>query len=593
MCCSSWSKRIAMSVLKLSSLLRKTQPLHLSEVVGRIVIPWRMCAFQGKSCVDSCQCVLQLPKHSARSFSARPKTRLSRSRTQETETVRQCFGCTYRNCWFGWWIASFGVLGLRSHSRPHQVPASQRERMLNRPEATYNAKTGRNPGCKELRRSKGFFLLTPTDPKRSTLERRSPHSGKLRFQIKKCASAKQLLSLLHASTQAGGADISMVSAAAQRCGQRRWWDALTDVLSFQQEHQIASDSVHISAVLHALSTCLRRNGEFGVVPDRAQMALKLGQRLVSQGQDKITNAHDFNTLLSSAFKLCAAAGLKVGHKWALELWEWSSGQDFVKNEPTWASFLALAERLGYLQLVDKLLRQGRQEGAPWLRNFVALGGLLNSAADRCDAARADVIWNKFCAAGTKPNMICYSTYAKAHMLAGTPRRAIDILDEMESSKVAAMNAIIAVHYGQCLLVVCHSTPSATNMKRLKAFLARGDRIVSDERRGNTVAEWKCIKDKSYQLLSGEVTLCLRDVLTEWKTRNSNAMKSWPNFAQGAGYLEGMQKFLGQNARSTASCQVLGHTTPIFRYLELWRTHIIPVSIPLFHSLSQLILQTQN
>ena len=449
-------------------------------------------------------------------------------------------GWAYHRGFFTWWPVTFAVLALRSHSRPHQVPTSQRERMLTRPNGSYNAKTGRKRSSSrnQVKKSRQFFLMSPTNPKRSTPQRRSPEAGRLRFQLKNCTSERQLLDLLQASAKAGHADISVFSAAVQSCGQKRWWNALTDVLSLQKKKEIASDSVHISSVLHALSICLRRDGAFEVVRSRADVALRLGRGLIDEAKAKVQNTKDFNIMLSSAFKLCAAAGLNTGHHWALELWEWSSSIDFIKDGPTHSTFLALSERLRHSRLVDRMLQEGRMEGAAWAKDVVLLGGLLNASADCCDAARADAIWNGFRSADVQPNMICYAAYAKAHMLSGTPDKAIDILDEMEGQKVATMNAIIAVNYGQCLLLACHSAPSDSNREKLKAFVARGGQIIkADERQGTTLTEWKRIKNKAHQLLDDGSALCLYDVLTEWKTRNNSVMKSWANFGLGTRYLD--------------------------------------------------------
>ena len=169
-----------------------------------------------------------------------------------------------RSLW-GSWLAAVAGVALRSHSRPQQTPHSQRERMLMRPEGSYNRKTGH----KRSKKLQQHFLVSPTDPKTSSPERRSPRATELRLRLKKCYSSKLLLDLLQAACDAGSVDISIFSAAVQRCGQSRWWRPLQDVLQMQQKAQTKSDSVHVSSVLTALATCLRREGKFGVVAARA------------------------------------------------------------------------------------------------------------------------------------------------------------------------------------------------------------------------------------------------------------------------------------------------------------------------------------
>ncbi|OLQ15255.1 Mitochondrial coenzyme A transporter SLC25A42 [Symbiodinium microadriaticum] len=317
-----------------------------------------------------------------------------------------------------------------------------------------------------------------------------------------------------------------------------WWGPLQRVLDLQQKQtrEIKPDIVHVSSVLHSLATCLRQKGRFAVVPARAQKALEVGRKAFDEGKNVVTTDHDFNILLSSIFKLCYQIGDASSREWALEAWEWSSKQAFEKDGLTWQAYLSLSEHYGDVRLVDKLLTQGQSEGASWVRDPVALGSLLNAAANRCDAARAREIWDTFRLTGLRPNMICYAAYSKAHMLAGIPSKAVDILEEMERENVADMNSKLVVDCGQCLLIMYHSSRSELNQQRLLKFLARGDKIIEADERGNAKNEWRKIKKTANHLLADATALKLHDVLCEWKARTASLMKDWENFDAGTEYL---------------------------------------------------------
>ena len=357
--------------------------------------------------------------------------------------------------------------------------------------------------------------------------------------------------MLRSSCRSGKVDISILSAAVQRCGQGRWWSTLIDILALQRTHKITSDTVHISAVMCALATCIRREGKFSVIPARSRLALQLGREVFDEGKDGARDALDFNAMLSSAFKLSSAINNTEARKWASELWEWSAmppSQAFTKDAATCGAFLALCERGGEVHLVDKFLQDATSSSV----NHVTLGSLLNAAADRCNAPRANEIWEQCRSTGVRPNLICYAAYAKAHMLAGSLDRSVTIINEMEIQRIATMNSIIAVGYGQCLLVVCHSSTSSTNKRRLQKFLARAEEIMQADERGNTKVEWKRIKDTAGQLLSDARKLRLQDVLIEWKVRTRSVMKDWPNFRANTNYLKLRSLLQGKEAKKKVS-----------------------------------------
>lgn len=85
-------------------------------------------------------------------------------------------------------VASMTRIVLRSHSRPSEVPLSERNRMLHRPRAQFDSPTGR-------RSTDLFFLLTPTDKDKHQTLGRGEKTAKIRGQIKRTKSPRQLLQL--------------------------------------------------------------------------------------------------------------------------------------------------------------------------------------------------------------------------------------------------------------------------------------------------------------------------------------------------------------------------------------------------------------
>ena len=75
----------------------------------------------------------------------------------------------------------------RSHSRPEEVPLSERNRMLQRPQQEFASPTGRRPD-EEL-----YFVLTPCDPEKMPTPGRVRSRGKTRWWLKSAGSSQQLL----------------------------------------------------------------------------------------------------------------------------------------------------------------------------------------------------------------------------------------------------------------------------------------------------------------------------------------------------------------------------------------------------------------
>ena len=427
---------------------------------------------------------------------------------------------------------------------------------MSRPKGSYNAKTGRGRRNKGADKSQHFFLTSPTHPSNTTPRRRSPNAGRLRFQTKQCRSGSKVLEVMKTACRDATADISVFSSAVQRCGYHRWWSTFREVLALQESEGIRSDTVHFSSVQRALASCLRREGKFEVIPERAELALQIGQRMFHEVKDMPSTDHDLNICLSSIFRLCTAAGSREAYQWALQVWEWSKSKAFQKDTTTDSTFLLLSEQMGDFESVDNMLREraeGEAEWTEWTDNCVVLfGGLLNAAADRCDSARADAIWNWFVLVGAQPNMICYSTYAKAQMLSGFLHKAVDIINEMEDKSVGAMNSVVAVCCLQCLVLIFHASPSASNRQRLQNLLKRGQHIMETDGRGTTTPEWKRLRAVAAHLLKDTEQMHLRDVLVEWKCRNVSVMKAWTNFPAGSDYLPDGSKRLDMQHAVEAS-----------------------------------------
>ena len=131
------------------------------------------------------------------------------------------------------------------------------------------------------------------------------------------------------------------------------------------------------------------------------------------------------------------------------------------------SLLSLLEQGGQREKVDERLRQLAFVDGLKL-NEVMLGTLLDVATP--DWMRVESLWSMFCIDfGVQPNKICYTARAKAHLLCGRPRTAVQVMSEMQrmGSKLSGREAII---YLQAMLIVCHAELTEIALQQLHELL---------------------------------------------------------------------------------------------------------------------------
>ena len=433
-----------------------------------------------------------------------------------------------------WWrdVLRIGsvVLALRSHSRPEQVPLSERNRMLQRPRAQFASRTGRSGG----RQDRPYFLLTPSNP---GSQERTEEASSLRHMFKTCMSPKQFRECWERLSKDERFDASVVGSAMQRCGQGRWWDELVLIHAAHQKIGITLQCVGHSIFLRALAHCLRcGSASAEVTRRRKEQALALAQG--SWGEFLPTNEANFNCGLSSALTLCVRIGLTAAHEWADALWEWSKEQVFQKTLVTYAARMNVCEQRRQQDQVLDLLAECRvQRLAP---NQVVLGGLLDQAAGHCDWKRADDIWRLLVEGqGVDPHFLAYTAHAKAHLSAGRPHMSVHIIDTMLKSSQHKLDYKLAVDYLQALLLVSHSSLAATHIQQLATFLEQGRKIVAEKSARSGKQAWARLSSQAFKLIEDPESVPFKDLLVTRNACEHSVMIHWENRPAGSDYLQGM------------------------------------------------------
>lgn len=423
-------------------------------------------------------------------------------------------------------VASMTRIVLRSHSRPSEVPLSEQNRMLQRSRAEFASPTGRR--SKDL-----FFLLTPTDKDKHQTLGRGEKTAKMRMQLKKSRSSRQLLKLFHNALQDGKVDASVVGAALQRCGQGLWWNALIKIRKLQEQHGIVLHCIEHNIFNHALASCLKcRKCTASQMNIRKAKAFRVAREI--WGHPVPSNAADFNCALSSAFQVCARAGSSEAFTWADELWTWSEGQPFEKSMVTYTARMFVYEMQGRHTEVDATLKLCLQRNLDL--NAVVLGTLMEATAARVDPKRADALWEALVhPSQVEPNFLVYTAYAKVHLLSGQPQNAVSIIDELMQERKGDMDYKLAVDYLQALLIMCHSSLSSAHMTSLHQFLDKGATIVARKSAKSGKQNWKSLKVLSQKLLSSPENLCFKDLLVT-STASQSLMQDWENYQAGTNYL---------------------------------------------------------
>ena len=425
-------------------------------------------------------------------------------------------GCLSQCAWSGATIR-------RSHSRPNEVPPSKRERLLWRPQDTFQGQTGRSQEDNGL-----FFLATPVNVTDMPESERNPQFSHWRSAIKKVKNLKEFYSCLLTATQKAEVDSSVFGAAMQKCGYRRWWDALLDVYRIQCDMDISLSGIQRCIFLAALGNCLKdRSISRWNMNGRRVKGLLLGKQ-IWQGMSAPSEAtdYDYNTALSSALSLCAAVG-EAALPWASEILELPS--HFQKNVFVYTSLLSLYEQTGHHLKVEELLKEMVSKSQP--PNVVTLGELMNAAGR--DWKRAEQLWNQLVDEfNATPNVICYVAHAKVSILAGRPFRAMRILDKMWNEGLGDDNNQAALVYLQALLIACHSDPSRFSA-RLSSYL---EGAPSMQNAGLQMKrQWSQMTNLGHSLLSSPMTVKFRDLLVS-KNAKQGEMKNWKDHLATSKYL---------------------------------------------------------
>ncbi|CAL1140500.1 unnamed protein product [Cladocopium goreaui] len=289
----------------------------------------------------------------------------------------------------------------RAHSRPMEVPAARRLRMLQRPK-------------EDLRQATAFsrvskFLSMPAEPAETTEEHRSDSrkSQELRALLKRCRSPEGLVTMLKNALFEGIRESSIFGAAMQTCGYRCWWMTLQKVRELQLQNAIKFDAVATSIGLTAITWNLRNEGLFDVLEERKEPALTMAKELWQEG---VINA----VVLTSALKLCTQLECPAAWQWGQQLWQ-ETESGIEKNSIVYSAYITMLERYGDFSEVDRLL-DFDEHLSP-----VLLGALVDLAGHRHDPARADAIWKKMVVQKrVKPIESSYNAYARAYLVSGDP-----------------------------------------------------------------------------------------------------------------------------------------------------------------------------
>lgn len=429
-------------------------------------------------------------------------------------------GCLSQRTWLG-------VTIRRSHSRPNEVPPSKRERLLWRPQDTFQRQTGRSPEDKGL-----FFLATPVNVSGMPESERNPLFSHWRSRIKKVKNLKEFNSCLLTATQHAEVDSSVFGAAMQKCGHQRWWDTLLEVYTIQCRMDIPLSRIQRCIYLAALGNCLKdRSISCRKMNERKVKGLLLGKQ-IWQGMSVPDEATEYNAALSAAISLCAAVG-EAALPWASEISEFPS--HFQKTQFVYNPLLSLYEQAGHHLKVEELLKEMVSKSQP--PNMITLGELMTAAGR--DWNRAEQLWNHLVdELKVTPNVICYVAYAKVSILAGRPFGAMRILDKMWNEGLGGdNNNNAAVVYLQALLIAYHSDPSRFSA-RLSRYLeeARGTIGPSMKSAGQQMkGQWSQMTSLGHSLLSCPMTVKFRDLLV-YENAKQGEMKNWKDHLANSKYL---------------------------------------------------------
>ena len=324
-------------------------------------------------------------------------------------------------------------------------------------------------------------------------------------------------------------DGSVIGAAMQTCGHRRWWEALMQVYDEAVHHNIQLDRIQRSIFINAMAACLQRSQcsdlELSARKDRALRLSKHVWNHMSFPSKEL----DFLCALGAAWRVCAEIG-EQALPWAEELLNCCNAQKkynatAIQYSPLWSLF----ERCKHKARVEELLQEFvRRPGCSLTE--VTLGSLINAAGD--DWRRVERIWdllvNKY---HVEPNMLCFTARSKAHFLAGRPAAAANSL---EGTQVDDGPRAVAMHL-QARLVVCHAELTKESKRKLIKCLTDAETVDTSEDSRQIKSELAQLIELSRKLLREPSCLRLPDLLVMHFARNGR-MGEWPRHKAGSKYL---------------------------------------------------------
>lgn len=403
-------------------------------------------------------------------------------------------------------------------ARPEQNPSGERFRKQERPSSSFKAPAGI---------FKTGFVLAPAP---LNALGRSEHTSGWRKEMQLSHSPDQLLYRLRFAIKADNVDSSVFGAAAQRCGQNRWWDALRDVYALHRSHGPPMLSLQRNMYLAALFKCVKGEHGFGEVQLRRQQVLAVAQQIWAQ-----VDCRDYSFLnagLNAALRVCAASGDTHGLRWAKALWGVAAPQH--KDSISYGSFALVLETCSRPAEVDELLVSLPGTGL-WHPDSVDLSALINAAGERKDWRRAETLWSSLVREyGVKPNLIAFVARSKVHLLCGRIAKAASVIDDMVVNGLT-LNAYAAQAQIQALLVVCHSSLAGTDFERLRHALRKGESAILAEGSLHQKKFLTQAKKVASLLATKPEDVTLKDVLLEWKARERSEMSSWEQRSAGSMY----------------------------------------------------------
>lgn len=418
-------------------------------------------------------------------------------------------------------VRVFATCTMRSYTQPKDLTKATLEKVVACPKSYWRKSAGK-------RNKQSNITSMPTNP---TFESRPANTSFQRRALKQCTHPDQLLETLKTAIVKRRVDVSVIGAAMQHCGIRRWWDVLMEVRQIQKSERIRSTAVLRNIFTTAITRAAHGN-RFGIVLNRRERLIPLAQEIWAKAKPAV-DSDTFNAGLGAALNLCAVAKEPAALKWAEQLWMQANKTKFQMDEKKYSDYIRVLETHQQHDQVDALLPKFQKCITPPL-----LGAVLDDAAMTHNWQRGEMLWNiivnEF---GVQPTNIQFTTRAKLHLLSGRPSFAARTLDEMVSRNLEHRPRSCTIHL-QAIVIVTHSSLSGDSYRELRSFLKMGKSVMATAVASTTEQqEWDNLNKLAKTLLQDAKALRLHDVLLCWQAKTSSRMKTWPNHDAGTNYLQ--------------------------------------------------------